>query len=503
MRIRRILVCFVAVVLAAGAGAQPTGGASESRLVLESSDARLVEGFNWAKRQALAYAFDDDPVGPWYEAALPGREAFCMRDVAHQSMGGHALGLARHNLNMLRRFAENISDSRDWCSLWEIDRYNRPAPVDYKNDAEFWYNLPANFDILDCCYRMYVWTGDLTYISDPVFLNFYDRTVSDYVERWDLGLDRVMKRKRWMNIRGVFDSMKKFHFSRGIPSYRESRDEFVLGLDLLATQYAGYRAHASIQGVRGDEEAARAYLKKAAEVRDLINHAWWDEKAQRFHSHLDKDYRFEGRAGTALLYRDVADDGPRAQGALDELLEGIKQRPSSSVEGQSHHAEILYRYGVPDVAYAQMLDLTREDRSRREYPEVSYSVVGAIVTGVMGITVEVAAPREAAVEGGFVDRVVRTLPGLTKETAWAELRHLPIRANEVGVRHEGVRKTALTNQRGPALIWQAAFPGSFDTLLVNGQPMKARTAKGYLGRQTSSVRVTVGAGGTIVVEVPN
>jgi hypothetical protein len=72
-----------------------------------------VEGFNWAKQQALAYAFDGDPVGPWYEAALPGREAFCMRDASHQGVGAHALGLARRNLNMLKRFAENISESRE------------------------------------------------------------------------------------------------------------------------------------------------------------------------------------------------------------------------------------------------------------------------------------------------------------------------------------------------------------------------------------------------------
>ncbi|MFA6126609.1 MAG: hypothetical protein WC699_04845 [Bacteroidales bacterium] len=40
----------------------------------------------------MSFVFEDDPVGPWYEAAEPGREAFCMRDVSHQSMGAHALG---------------------------------------------------------------------------------------------------------------------------------------------------------------------------------------------------------------------------------------------------------------------------------------------------------------------------------------------------------------------------------------------------------------------------
>ena len=61
-------------------------GKTLSKLELDSSDARLVEGFLRAKHQATAYVFNNDPVGPWYEAAEPGREAFCMRDVAHQSM---------------------------------------------------------------------------------------------------------------------------------------------------------------------------------------------------------------------------------------------------------------------------------------------------------------------------------------------------------------------------------------------------------------------------------
>ena len=143
--------------------AQPSARQSkpfESPLAFASSDAQLVEAFSWAKRQATAYAFQGDPVGPWFEAALPGREAFCMRDVAHQAMGAHALGMQAHVRNMLRRFAGNVSAERDWCSLWEIDRHGRPAHADYRNDQDFWYNLPANFDVLDAAYRMFLWSGD-------------------------------------------------------------------------------------------------------------------------------------------------------------------------------------------------------------------------------------------------------------------------------------------------------------------------------------------------------
>ena len=70
---------------------------------------------------------DSDPVGPWYEAALPGREAFCIRDVSHQCIGAEILGQGKQNLNMLRKFVENISEAKDFCSYWEINRHNLPA----------------------------------------------------------------------------------------------------------------------------------------------------------------------------------------------------------------------------------------------------------------------------------------------------------------------------------------------------------------------------------------
>jgi hypothetical protein len=52
----------------------------------------------------------------------------------------------------------------------------------------------------------------------------------------------------------------------------------------------------------------------------------------------------------------------------------IRTEPVTAVEAKSHYAEILYRYGDPEAAYTQIMDLTRAGRERREYPEVSYSV---------------------------------------------------------------------------------------------------------------------------------
>jgi hypothetical protein len=85
-------LCLIGVLLTPVRLTAQNSPAPRSELQLESSDAKLVQAFQWAKSQALAYAHDgSDPVGLWYEAALPGRNSFCMRDVSHQTTGAAAL----------------------------------------------------------------------------------------------------------------------------------------------------------------------------------------------------------------------------------------------------------------------------------------------------------------------------------------------------------------------------------------------------------------------------
>jgi hypothetical protein len=463
-----------------------------SKLDLESSDARLVKSFQWARKQTLSYAFDNDPVGPWYEAALPGRHAFCMRDAAHQADGAQMLGLARYNHNMLRRFAENISESRDWCSYWEIDHLNRPAPVDYKNDSEFWYNLPANYDILDTCYRMYLWTGDETYIRDPVFLNFYDRTIVDYTARWSLSPEHIMKRN---------SNIEMPPFFRGDPTYEESSMNNLVGIDLLATQYAAFRAYAAIQTIRGNAQSAKNSIQTASQIKTLINTVWWDASQKYFYSFFNKQHQFTGRAGGDLLYRDAVETGPKTTNALQTLLETMKTEPTSAVEAKSHYAEILYRYGNSEAAYAQIMDLTRDGRERREYPEVSYSVIGALATGLMGIRVEPALSTEDIVASKHFKTVITTLPQLTTATDWAELRYLPLQDNIMSVRHEGNRNTTITNHGKTAIAWKASFTGQFEILHVNEKPVKIHDLANYFGRVISSTTLIVPPGQKVQVKL--
>ena len=229
--------------------------------LFSSSDTTLAKSYEWARKTALGYAHDDsDPVGYWYEAALPNREAFCMRDVAHQTIGAHILGLQPHNKNMMMRFAENITEAKDWCSYWEINRYNKPAPADYENDSTFWYNLPANFDVTQACLKLYEWTADTDYIKSPTMQNFYTKSLNEYVERWMLQPENTFLRPRNMNMAQNFDINKSFHRCRGLASYAENFPGITMSLDLLSSMYAANKAYAQISDTNPKLECTRSCL---------------------------------------------------------------------------------------------------------------------------------------------------------------------------------------------------------------------------------------------------
>lgn len=460
---------FLLVCSLSSLGVLAQGGAS-SLLVFQTSDPALQQTFEWAKTQAVAYVGPgSDPVGDWYEAALPGRNAFCMRDVSHQTMGAYVLGLAAHNHNMLRQFAQNISASKDWASYWEIDRQGRPSPDDYKSDEDFWYNLPANFDVMSAALRMYRWTGDRTYIDDPAFANFYKHTVSDYPKRWELEPPSALVRSRIMNQR---TSTGRFVEARGIPSYSEGQKDFVLGVDTLAAEYRALRFAADLARAKNHMDEAKKYDVKALTVQRFIERKAWNPEKHHFYGFEREDQSFFGDGDAFVLYFDVTKDPAEIKGALSAIEKRL-HASTPGIEEQSYLPEILYRYGASEAAYSQILDLSRPNRERREYPEVPYSVVGAIVTGLMGV--DVASPlQQAAGHSHAGQTIIITRPQLAGKTQWAELDHLPVRSNIINLRHEGSETSSLTNVSDPALLWQPRFSGHFDYLMVDGHRVSAR-----------------------------
>jgi len=412
----------------------------DARISFSSDDQALVRGFEWAKEQAMDYVFrGNDAVGDWYEAALPGREAFCMRDVSHQLAGAQLLGLADINRNLLSKFVAAISDSRDWCGYWEINRYNRPAPVDYKSDQDFWYNLPANFDIIDACYRAWLWTGDSVYLTDPDFVNFYNKSLNEYVGRWDPDGDGLME--------GCSDSTS----SRGLSSYNEEKYGRV-GADLLAAQYIGNLDYARILILNKQNRLARDYFRRAEKIRNHLNSIWWDSNRKLYHHYIRYDGKWldDKQMMSFLLRWDVV-PADRAPAVIGHLLEVA---PITGAEMNTYYPLETYRYGNDQDAYRLLLRLVSPDFKRREYPEVSYAAIETYAMGLMGIQADASIRR------------IRTQSRLTSQTGWAELKDIPVFDGTITLRHDGVTKSTLTNNTKKSITWNYSILGKSQNITV-------------------------------------
>ena len=458
-------------------------------LRFETTDSRLQESFDWACEMAMSYTRGkkyNHPVGLWYEAALPGRCAFCMRDASHQSIGAEVLGLSAFNLNMMSKFAENISDSKDWCSWWEINWQGKPAPADYLNDKEFWYNLNANFDVMQACLRLYKWTGDRTYIDSPEFLEFYSRSINDYVERWQLSADSIMSRPRYMNTPDNFNEWENFHTCRGLASYVENFRNLTVSADLIASIYAGFKACSEIYSLRGEPQKSIDCASAAEQYRLLLENSWWSDELGRYHNFWTSDKEFHKGEGTSyILWFGIAQNPNRIQASIKEL-----QSKDWNVETLSYFPVIYCRYGCEKAAYNQIVSLPHKERC--SYPEVSYGVVEGVVCGLMGVD---------------PDASSRTLSTLSRfgssEMDMISLDGISVLGGKVNLQHRGRTYSVLKSFVETQFVWKPSFEGEYKELFLNGKAVEAKQYSGLDGKTCSYIEVELSYGDCAEVATSN
>lgn len=450
-----------------------------------SSDTSLQTAFSRAKEMALHYkGKPGDPVGPWYESALPPRSAFCMRDVSHQSIAGEILGLHEENKNMFTLFTKNISATKDWCSYWEMNRLGKPAPEDYRNDEEFWYNLNANFDVVTACWKLYLWTGDEEYIKGRLFENFHNKSAADYIASWVLYPDSLLKRPAHPNAPVPFNDKDAFHRCRGLPSYSEGVPNIKMGIDLIAAIYRGLLSYSAMLHTIGQHKKAELYVQKAKAYQQRMDADWWDTTSSLYHTYYSNNNQFGRDEGeTFLLWFDALKDSTRKQKTIQNLLS-----KEWNIENLSYFPLIMYQNGYADKAYDYMLHLTDPSTQRREYPEVSFGVIKGFVEGLMGIDADARFNR------------VSTLYRSNKETA-STVNNVPLLKTSISVTHKSSKQSSLTNAGKKAVTWRAKFSGDCTSIYVNHKPAKKREEKDWLGNIISFTDVMVEPGKLITIKV--
>lgn len=457
----------------------------QSDLIFKSSDTTIENTFRWAKEMALSYVGKNtDPVGPWYEAALPGRFAFCMRDVSHQSIGAEILGLAPENKNMFTLFAKNISDNKDWCSYWEINKWGKPAPADYKNDKEFWYNLTANFDVITALWKLYLWTGDKEYIEGNVFKNFYKKSLNDYIKRWVLFPDSLLTRPSHPNAPVPFNEKNPFHVSRGLPSYAEGVPNMKIGVDLIAGIYRAYLSYSSILSLEGNHELADKYIKRANEYQGKIYENWWDNKDSLYYTYYSSDHTFGIDQGEEfLIWFDALKNKLRKQKTLEYLISS-----NMNVESTSYMPLMLYKNGYWQKAYDDLLYLSNPNTKRRTYPEVSFGVIEGIVQGLMGV------------EGDARTKTISTLYRMKNGTS-SSLMNVPILNTKINITHQNAQQSSIRNNGKSDFIWKAMFIGNYHKARIDGEVFLLKNKKDQNGADIHYLDMKVNPGQEISISV--
>ena len=442
-----------------------------------SSDNAMQNAFTHAKEMALHYQGNtNDPVGPWYEAALPSREAFCMRDASHQCIAAEVLGMSLENKNMFSLFVKNISKNKDWCSYWEINKYGLPAPADYRNDKEFWYNLNANFDLIYACLRLYSWTSDESYIKNQIFTNFYEKSVNEYIDKWVLHADSLLIRPAFPIASVNFNINDNFHRCRGLASYSEDVSDLKIGVDLIAAIYRGLLSYSYILKLNGDTTKAAYYEKKANSYQEKIDLDWWNNTDSLYNTYYTIDGKFgKGNGEVFLLWFDVVKDNERVRKTIDHLIS-----EDLNVETQSYFPVILYKHGLNKEARDYIIHLASPETKRREYPEVSFGVIEGIVQGLMGI--------EPDAESNRISTIYRGQNGTL-----SELDSFPSLGTNISLKHES-QKSYFNNNGKTRINWTAQFAGNYKYVFVNNKRILAQHKYDISGNPVSYIDTMVESG---------
>lgn len=453
--------------------------AQDTAPTVACDDRSLVEGFQWAVERALRWVQTGTApdVLPSYWAGYPSRPMFYLRDVVHQAIGAHLLGLDAENFAMLRHFARSATRQRGWYPLWSFSFDGTAAELDFRGDDDFVREIPAVFELTQCGIDLYHWTGDRRWLADPDLWGYYERSLSGFVKLHDRDCD------------GVPEASGAGDIFAGIPTYNEQDPDRPLlkAADGVACQYAALQRFGEALDARGmpGGDAARA---QARWIREQFSRQWWSEEAGVFARGFGVDgkpvFGYGAESSWFIATKNLVQAGPRMSRFLDFLEANLRRTPPPNIEAVTYLPEVFWRYGRDDVAYRWVRYALG---SRDEYPEVSFTTVRHVTVGLLGLAARAA------------DGLALTASHLPRSLRWIEADGIPLGRWRIRVRQEGHHQTTMHVTSGPGdLRWIAAILGEHESLAVDGKEVLAspRVIDGRL-HSVAEIQVPVGTTRTV------
>ncbi len=489
----------------------------EKTVALESDNATLEDGFNWAVDKTAQFVMTgqngiingkpEDPDGtgnadyiPSYWAGYYNRTAFYGRDFVHQATGAELVGLTEENYSMFNAFAKSSTEARKWYALWALNFDGSPYTVDYKSDTNFVREVPAQFELVEKAYKQFLWSGDERYISDEMF-NFYTKVMTDFVELHDT------------NGNGVAEGTGEGIWS-GSCTYNERGGQPIIEAgDAIGSQYQATLAYAGFCKARGDEESAELWYQKAADLKKYFNEEWGvmpGDEDGNYARALSTDgvtkYNDFGKENSWFMpLKMITEPGEKNDNYLDfiseNLADGIGTGPNAptNIEAYTYIPDMFFLYNRNNDAWKWMKyilsvkDDTHENAAQGtngDYPEISYTLVSQTVEGMMGVTPNVQ------------EKTLTTVPRLPDEVGYVTLKYQEVGNNEIDLTHNGNTESVLHNTSGDTLTWEAQFYGEYNPILFDGEPVAAQQ-KEINGETVSYASVSIEAGQTVTAAAAN
>lgn len=410
-----------------------------------------------------------DANAPQWEWNNGGRECFCTRDICHQALAGHLLGLDSANWSMMKIFAKGANENtvNPYWPKWSHDFFGDP----YYMDSD-WRELPAPLELGEKLYEQYAWTGDRKWVDDPDIFEYHTNLHTKFMEKQDI------------NNNGIADETIQ------LPTlWEDTADKFIEAGDAVGCQYQSLLAYSKVLQARGDAANADKYLQKANALKDKFNSEWYSNDDQRYIRGFDKNGNSKdnwGHEGSFFMpMKEITDMGPKNEKYLDFIFKSAYDN-ELNIEAKTYMPETFYKYGRNDEGWYYLKQVMN---SRNIYPEVAFTCISNTVCGMMGLQAD--APNHK----------VATVSRLTSEVPWVQVDNIPVGNNSLKLRHDGTRKSTMTNNSGSPITWEAQIYGSYEKLNVNGQLKPAQTKK-LNGKIVSYVDVTLNTGDTSIVEAP-